>query len=72
MFLDLQEARAVPEMPASFETEVPPRPARPGPGDCCGSGCKPCVFDNYRTALKEWKAIVVCMGFDPAQLGRAA
>ncbi|MBE0365823.1 hypothetical protein PULV_b0495 [Pseudoalteromonas ulvae UL12] len=31
-------------------------PQKPRPGDCCGGGsCCPCVWDEYKQALKEWK-----------------
>jgi len=36
-----------------------PRPAppeRPLPGDCCRSGCNPCVFDLYDEALERYEA----------------
>ena len=44
--------------------DPPPRPpVEPDPGDCCGNGCDPCIFDlysdqlaYYRTALAAWKA----------------
>ncbi|XP_072429838.1 NADH-cytochrome b5 reductase-like [Chiloscyllium punctatum] len=31
------------------------RPQEPLPSQCCGSGCKPCVFDIYEWELNEWK-----------------
>ncbi len=34
---------------------IPPPPEKPEPYDCCGSGCMPCVFDHYYTALEEWQ-----------------
>ncbi|OIW24449.1 hypothetical protein CONLIGDRAFT_685425 [Coniochaeta ligniaria NRRL 30616] len=33
----------------------PDRPAKPAPGDCCGSSCHPCVMDNYADELRVWK-----------------
>lgn len=33
----------------------PDRPAKPAPGDCCGSSCHPCVMDNYAEELRVWK-----------------
>lgn len=40
----------------------PVPPERPDNGDCCHSGCDPCVFDlyeeemeQYRAALREWE-----------------
>lgn len=39
----------------SVQTHLP-APERPRPGDCCGGGsCCPCVWDEYKQALKEWK-----------------
>jgi len=37
------------------KTTIPPPPEKPEPNDCCGSGCMPCVFDHYYTALEEWQ-----------------
>ncbi|MDR5783470.1 oxidoreductase-like domain-containing protein [Caballeronia sp. LZ065] len=41
----------------------PTLPEHPLPGDCCQSGCNPCVFDlydealaHYRTELAAWEA----------------
>ncbi|WP_240125223.1 oxidoreductase-like domain-containing protein [Thermomonas alba] len=41
----------------------PQPPTPPQPGDCCDSGCDPCVHDlyaeelrHYRQALAAWKA----------------
>lgn len=41
---------------------MPLPPAQPDLGDCCGSGCNPCVFDlhdaameRYREALRVWR-----------------
>ncbi|XP_072367429.1 NADH-cytochrome b5 reductase-like isoform X1 [Scyliorhinus torazame] len=31
------------------------RPQEPMPTQCCGSGCKPCVFDIYERELEQWK-----------------
>lgn len=43
--------------------DPPPRvPVEPEPGDCCGNGCDPCIFDlyeearqHYRKALEAWR-----------------
>lgn len=32
---------------------VPPR--QPEPEDCCRSGCTPCVFDLYESALQRYE-----------------
>ncbi|KAL1925137.1 uncharacterized protein VTP21DRAFT_20 [Calcarisporiella thermophila] len=34
---------------------LPPEPERPGPDDCCGSGCDPCCYDIYREEMEEWR-----------------
>lgn len=31
-------------------------PERPLPGDCCGSGCDPCVWDTYNDELRDYLA----------------
>ena len=44
--------------------DPPPRPpVEPDPGDCCGNGCDPCIFDlyedarqHYREALSAWRS----------------
>ncbi len=33
---------------------IPPPPEKPDPNSCCGSGCVPCIFDYYDTALLAW------------------
>ncbi|MBO1112782.1 oxidoreductase-like domain-containing protein [Bordetella petrii] len=47
--------------PAPDPEPVPPE--APAPGDCCQSGCIPCVYDlydeamdRYREALRAWRA----------------
>jgi hypothetical protein len=35
--------------------ELPPKPAPPEPGDCCGGGCARCVFDLYEDELARWE-----------------
>lgn len=37
------------------ELGLPPRPKSPELGDCCGSGCTPCVYDIYYKQLEEWE-----------------
>jgi len=32
---------------------LPPR--EPGIGECCGSGCEPCIFDRYADALERYQ-----------------
>ncbi|XP_007907165.2 NADH-cytochrome b5 reductase-like isoform X1 [Callorhinchus milii] len=36
------------------------RPQEPLPGQCCGSGCKPCVFDIYARQLERWEHAKAC------------
>uniref|UniRef100_A0A8D0KIW7 NADH-cytochrome b5 reductase-like n=1 Tax=Salvator merianae TaxID=96440 RepID=A0A8D0KIW7_SALMN len=31
------------------------RPREPLPSQCCGSGCKPCIYDLYQKELKQWE-----------------
>ncbi|CAI9731576.1 NADH-cytochrome b5 reductase-like [Octopus vulgaris] len=37
--------------PATAES----KPQKPSESECCGSGCKPCVFDIYEQRLKAWE-----------------
>ena len=37
---------------------LPPRPIRPGDGDCCGNDCPLCVFTLYERELERWQAQV--------------
>jgi len=32
-----------------------PKPQRPEPDECCGSGCVPCIYDYYYEALYKWE-----------------
>jgi hypothetical protein len=48
----------------SLRDDPPPvPPVEPDPGDCCGNGCDPCIFDyyeearqHYRERLAAWRA----------------
>ncbi|XP_072853749.2 NADH-cytochrome b5 reductase-like isoform X1 [Pogona vitticeps] len=31
------------------------KPSEPLPSQCCGSGCKPCIFDIYQKELEQWE-----------------
>ena len=33
----------------------PTPPEEPGPGECCESGCDPCVHDLYAEELAEYR-----------------
>ncbi|HMV40003.1 oxidoreductase-like domain-containing protein [Plasticicumulans sp.] len=44
---------------------LPPRPPRPHPLECCGRGCRPCVFDYWRRAVADWEAECRRRGIDP-------
>lgn len=37
------------------EKTIPPKPQKPSRYECCGSGCNPCVFDYYYSALEKWQ-----------------
>ena len=39
----------------SNEKTIPPPPQKPDPNECCGSGCVPCIYDYYYTALEDWQ-----------------
>jgi Oxidoreductase-like protein, N-terminal len=34
---------------------MPEPPIRPRPGECCGLGCVPCVYDLYEEALEGYE-----------------
>lgn len=51
-------------MPA--DTRRPIEPTRPEPGECCGSGCDPCVFELYERAMEEYRsALAAWQARDP-------
>lgn len=31
------------------------KPSEPLPSQCCGSGCKPCIYDVYQKELERWE-----------------
>nr|XP_025961795.1 NADH-cytochrome b5 reductase-like isoform X1 [Dromaius novaehollandiae]XP_025961803.1 NADH-cytochrome b5 reductase-like isoform X1 [Dromaius novaehollandiae] len=31
------------------------KPREPSPSQCCGSGCRPCIYDVYEKALARWE-----------------
>ena len=33
---------------------MPQPPPEPDPGDCCGQGCVPCIYDFYEQALGDY------------------
>jgi hypothetical protein len=39
--------------PPSDPLPQPPEP--PLPGDCCGNGCSPCVWDLHAEAMDAWR-----------------
>ena len=49
--------------PDNTDDPRPQPPAKVDPGECCGNGCDPCVYDIYNdqfayylTALAAWQA----------------
>ncbi|XP_059709748.1 NADH-cytochrome b5 reductase-like isoform X4 [Haemorhous mexicanus] len=40
---------------ASEEDWLALRPQEPSPSQCCGSGCKPCIYDVYDKELAQWE-----------------
>ncbi len=34
---------------------IPPPLRKPTEYECCGRGCRPCIFDYYRKALQQWE-----------------
>ncbi|KAL1332964.1 hypothetical protein HN51_061731 [Arachis hypogaea] len=43
--------------PHNSPKDIPPPPEKPEPGDCCGSGCVPCVWDTYYDELEEYNRL---------------
>eukprot|EP00731_Ephydatia_muelleri_P015527 Em0008g1247a len=39
------------------DERIPDPPVKPLPGDCCGSGCTPCVLDVYQKELALWQSL---------------
>ncbi len=55
--------RSSPSDPLLRDDPPPCPPTEPEPGECCGNGCDPCVFDlyeearqHYRQAMAAWRA----------------
>jgi hypothetical protein len=46
------------DSPTSADDPRPVPPERPLPGDCCQSGCNPCVFDLYEAALARYETAI--------------
>ncbi|KAJ2515131.1 NADH-cytochrome b5 reductase-like [Coemansia sp. RSA 2049] len=42
----------------SVVLRLPPAPEKPDPGDCCNSGCSPCIMDMYWDRMRAHKALV--------------
>ncbi|KAI9591543.1 hypothetical protein BDF19DRAFT_426216 [Syncephalis fuscata] len=38
--------------------QLPPTPIRPSSKECCGSRCRPCIFDTFRETQKQHKQLV--------------
>jgi hypothetical protein len=38
--------------------KLPPKPDKPADGDCCGTGCNPCIMTLYQMKLRTWKKTV--------------
>jgi len=36
------------------DAKLPPKPEKPTPEECCGSGCVPCIYDYYYDAIEKW------------------
>jgi hypothetical protein len=43
--------------PSDHNPELPAKPERPAPEECCGGGCVPCVYDYYYEAMEKWLAL---------------
>jgi hypothetical protein len=48
------------ELPHEFKLQkndikIPVKPNEPEIEDCCGTGCRPCVFDIYENKLEKYE-----------------
>jgi hypothetical protein len=51
------------DIPASDDKALrddppPTPPVEPDPGDCCGNGCDPCIFDYYEEARQHYRELL--------------
>lgn len=60
--------------PNAWRDDPPPLPpVEPDPGDCCGNGCDPCIFDLYEEARQHYREALAAWrerhpGVDPASV----
>ncbi|HJQ61773.1 MAG TPA: oxidoreductase-like domain-containing protein [Burkholderiales bacterium] len=46
----------MPERANHLTSDPKPEPPRePEPGECCQSGCEPCIYDHYWEALERYE-----------------
>ena len=50
-------ARTIRQPTLEWPDPEPALPREPELGECCGSGCAPCVFDLYQEALERYRAL---------------
>jgi hypothetical protein len=48
------------ELPEEFQSKkdkirIPVKPNEPSIDECCGTGCRPCVFDIYENKLERYE-----------------
>ena len=48
------------DLPEPFQTKkdkirIPIKPVEPSIDECCGTGCRPCVFDIYESKLEKYE-----------------
>jgi len=48
----------------------PPKPRKPDPGECCGSGCTPCILELHEDAMDAWREAVRAIREREAQAAR--
>ena len=56
--LAFNTSATTPRVPEPTRPDDDPRPLPPEaplPGDCCDSGCDPCVHDSYGEALQDYR-----------------
>lgn len=50
-------ARSIRRPTLEWPDPEPAPPREPELGECCASGCVPCVFDTYHEALERYRTL---------------
>ena len=52
---NLEKATNTISLKSVKNTKVPTKPEYPDPDECCGSGCRFCVYELYEMDLERWE-----------------